>query len=103
MNTIKKFKRKIFLKVLFTTLFFSANSLSLSPEYQKQLRLGCYTNSKQYLGPEKAKKYCKCTIEMLNKKFNDNEMNKIFLGKPEEIIKNTEYATIHCQNNDKAF
>ena len=25
------------------------------------------------MGPERAKEYCICTVEMLNKKFNDND------------------------------
>jgi hypothetical protein len=40
---------------------------------------------------------------MLNKKFNDEEIDKLFSKKPEEIVKGTKFAAIHCENNNKAF
>tara|TARA_B110000196_G_C20639049_1_gene427614 strand:+ start:192 stop:419 length:228 start_codon:yes stop_codon:yes gene_type:complete len=73
--TIKRFKTIIFLNILFLNFIISSTSFSLSPEYQKELRIGCYVNSKQYLGPERAKEYCTCTIEMLSKKFNNKQID----------------------------
>ena len=78
MNTIKKFKTKISFKVFFITLFLSSRAFSLSPEYQNELKNGCYMNSKQYLGADRAKEYCLCTVEMLNKRFNDMQIDELF-------------------------
>ena len=84
-------------------MFISSPGLCLSPEYQKQLRYGCYTNSKQYLGAERAKEYCLCTTEMLNKKYSDEQIDLLFAKKPEEIIKGTKFASIHCEINANAL
>ena len=73
--------------------------MAFSPEYEKEMYLGCYANSKIYLGADGAKKYCLCTINMLSDKFSDAEIDLIFKKKPEEIIKTTEFASIHCENN----
>jgi hypothetical protein len=100
---IKSLKTKIFLKVSFLILFISSSALTLSPEYQKKLRFGCYTNSKQYLSPIQAKEYCLCTIEMLNIKFDDEQIDIIFTKKPEEIMTITQFATDHCEKNIKAI
>ena len=54
--------------------------------------VGCYGNSKIYLGPEKAKKYCSCTISMLSEKFSNEEIDLIFKKEEKEIIKATEFA-----------
>ncbi len=93
MNTIKKFR----ILLIFVILFYS-NSLAFTPEYEKEIYIGCYTNSKQYLGADKAKNYCLCTINKLSDKYSEAEMNLIFKKKPEEIIKATEFAAIHCEN-----
>jgi hypothetical protein len=91
---IKRFKIiSIFIIIL------SSKSLALSPEYEKQIYIGCYGNSKVYLGSEGAKKYCLCTINELSEKFSDKEMDLIFKKKPEEIMKATEFASTHCENN----
>ena len=60
--------------------------------------IGCYSNSKMYIGPDGAKKYCSCTINKLSQKYTDKEIDLIFKKKPEEIIKATEFASIHCEN-----
>ena len=99
---IRKFRDKIVITTLFSLYLLSSNSYSLSPEYQKQLQIGCYGNSKQYLGPERAREYCTCTIEMLNKKFNDKQLDELFNKKPEEIMKSTEFAATYCEKNKKA-
>jgi len=51
---------------------------SLSPDYQNELKNGCYINSKQYLGEDRAKEYCLCTVKMLNKRFDNAQINALF-------------------------
>jgi len=97
-NTIKKFKFTIIL-----ILFFTSKSLAFSPEYEKEMYIGCYSNSKSYIGPDGAKKYCLCTIGMLSDKYSDEEIDLIFQKTPEEIMKATEFASIHCEIINKAF
>ena len=94
MNTIKKFKF-----LLLITVLFSSKSLAFSPGYEQEIYIGCYGNSKQYLGTEGAKKYCLCTINKLSERFLDDEIDLIFNKTPEEIAKATEFATIHCEEN----
>ena len=93
-NMIKKYK---LLSVLI--LLINSKSYALSPEYGKELYIGCYGNSKQYLGPDEAKIYCACTVDKLSEKFSDKEIDLIFKMKPEEIMKATDFATIECENN----
>ena len=52
------------LKIIALGLFFISTAFALSPENEKQMYLGCYMDSKQYIGPERAKEYCSCTIQM---------------------------------------
>ena len=91
---IKKFKT-----LLILILLFPSNGSAFSPEFERQMYIGCYGNSKQYLGTEGAKKYCLCTINKLSKKFSDEEIDLIFKQKPEDIMKATEFASISCENN----
>ena len=91
---IKKFK--IFLICI---LFLSSKALSFSPEIEQQIYIGCYGNSKQYIGPEKAKSYCMCTLKKLNEKFTDDEIKGIFKQKPEDIIETTKFASLYCEKN----
>ena len=91
---IKKYK----LLIIFI-LFISSKSHALSPKYEKELYIGCYGSSKQYIGSNGAKTYCTCTIDRLSKKFSDTEMDLIFKKKPEEIMRATEFAAIECENN----
>ena len=93
-NMIKKFK----LLLIFYLLLFS-KSFAFSPEFEKKMYIGCYGNSKQYLGAEGAKNYCLCTINKLSERFLDDEIDLIFNKTPEEITKATEFATIHCEEN----
>ena len=65
---------------------------------ERQMYIGCYQNSKQYLGTNKAKVYCECTVSKLSKKFTDDELDKVFKQKPEGIIKDTEFASKFCEN-----
>jgi hypothetical protein len=88
----KKFK---FLFIFFP--FFFTKGIAFSPEHEREMYIGCYGNSKIYLGPEKAKKYCLCTINKLSEEFSDEEIKLIFKKEPEEIMKATEFASIHCE------
>ena len=60
---IKKYKY-----LLIFILLFTSKSHALSPEYEKELYIGCYTNSKQYLGTDGAKIYCQCTVSISSNK-----------------------------------
>ena len=89
---IKKYKY-----LLFFILLFTSKSHALSPEYVKELYIGCYTNSKQYLGTDGAKIYCTCTVDKLSEKFSDEEIDEVFKKTPEEIQQLTAFATIACE------
>jgi len=91
----KKYKLLIIL-----ILFISTKTHALSPEYERQLYIGCYSNSKTYIGSDEAKIYCTCTVNKLSKKFSDEKIDLIFKQKPEEVMKATEFATIQCENNE---
>ena len=82
--------------IIFFLLFIS-KSHALSPEYEKELYIGCYTNSKQYLGTDGAKVYCQCTVDKLSAKFNDEEIDEVFSKEPDEIQQLTEFATVECE------
>ena len=87
-SMIKKYKY-----LLVIILLFSSKSHALSPEYEKELYIGCYTNSKQYLGTDGAKIYCQCTIDKLSAKFNNEQMDEVFSKEPAEIIEQTAFPT----------
>ena len=74
-------------------------SHAFSEQNEKQMYIGCYQNSKQYLGPEKAKSYCQCTVNKLSKKFSDEELEAVFKQKPENIYRDTEFASKFCEKN----
>ena len=93
MNMIKKYS---FILIVF--LLIPLKSYPFSEQNERQMYIGCYQNSKQYLGADKAKIYCQCTINKLSKKFSDNELERIFKQKPEDIIKDTEFASKFCEN-----
>ena len=92
-NMIKKFSL-IFLLFLLVPL----KSYAFSEQNEQQMYIGCYQNSKQYLGADKAKAYCQCTVNKLSKKFSDDELDRVFKQKPEDIIKDTEFASKFCEN-----
>ena len=92
-NMIKKFSL-IFLLFLLVPL----KSYAFSEQNKQQMYIGCYQNSKQYLGAEKAKTYCQCTVNKLSEKFSDDELDRVFKQKPEDIIKDTEFASKFCVN-----
>ena len=91
-SMIKKYKYLLIFILLFTT-----KSHALSPEYEKELYIGCYTNSKTYLGANGTKIYCQCTIDKLSAKFNDEQMDEVFSKTPEEIMQLTAFATEECE------
>ena len=89
--------------ILILSLLFCSTSLALSLEIEKEMYIGCYTNSKQYIGAERAQEYCLCTIKMIGNKYNDEEIIELFKKNPEVVMKETEFAVIHCEKNKKAF
>ena len=90
---IKKFSL-IFILFLLVPLKIYA----FSEQNEQQMYNGCYQNSKQYLGADKAKTYCQCTVNKLSKKFSDDELDRVFKQKPGNIIKDTEFASKFCEN-----
>ena len=92
-NMIKKYS---LILILFSLISFKSHAFN--EQNEQQMYIGCYQNSKQYLGADKAKTYCQCTIKKLSKKFSDEELNRVFKQKPEDIIKDTEFASKFCEN-----
>ena len=84
--------------ILILLLLIPFKSHTFSVQNEQQMFVGCYQNSKQYLGAEKAKSYCKCTVNKLSKKFSDEELDAVFKQKPEDIYKDTEFASKFCEN-----
>ena len=91
-NMIKKYSL-----ILLLFLLIPFKNYAFSERNQQQIYIGCYQNSKQYLGSNKAKTYCLCTIQKLGEKFNDEELKEVFKQKPEEIIKDTQFASKFCE------
>ena len=83
--------------IIIIFLLIPLKSFALSEQNEKQLYLGCYQNSKQYIGAEKAKNYCQCTVKKLSEKFSDEEFDAVFAKKPEEIVKDTKFASEFCE------
>ena len=92
-NMIKKFSL-----IIIPFLLVPLKSYGLSEQNKQQMYIGCYQNSKQYLGADKAKTYCQCTVDKLSEKFSDEELDRVFNQKPEDIIKDTEFASKFCEN-----
>ena len=93
-NMIKKYKIVIFL--FFLTI---SNAYAFNEKNEKQMYIGCYQNSKQYLGAEKAKNYCLCTVKKLSEKFSDEQLEIVFSQNPEKIIEDTSFASKFCEKN----
>ena len=89
---------KKFSLIIIPFLLVPLKSYGLSEQNEQQMYIGCYQNSKQYLGAEKAKTYCQCTVNKLSEKFSDDELDRVFKQKPEDIIKDTEFASKFCEN-----
>ena len=79
--------------IIILFLLISQKSHAFSEQNEQQMYIGCYKNSKQYLGADKAKSYCKCTIDKLSEKISDKELNSVFKQKTEDIVKNTQFAS----------
>ena len=92
-NMIKKYS--LFLILL---LLIPLKSYAFSEQNEQQMYIGCYQNSKQYLGADKAKAYCQCTVNKLSEKFSDDELDIVFKQKSENIVKDTEFASKFCEN-----
>ena len=84
--------------IIIVFLLIPLKSYAFSEQNERQMYIRCYQNSKQYLGADKAKTYCQCTVNKLSKEFSDNELDKIFKQKPEDIMKDTEFASKFCEN-----
>jgi hypothetical protein len=89
---IRKFNLII---ILFLIIPLKSNAISKQSE--QQMYIGCYQNSKQYLGTDNAKTYCLCTINKLSEKFSNEELDNVFKQKPEQIIKDTQFASKYCE------
>jgi len=89
---------KKFSLIIIPFLLVPLKSYGLSEQNEQQMYIGCYQNSKQYLGADKAKTYCQCTVNKLSEKFSDEELDRVFNQKPEDIIKDTEFASKFCEN-----
>ena len=89
---------KKFSLIIIPFLLVPLKSYGLSEQNKQQMYIGCYQNSKQYLGADKAKTYCQCTVNKLSEKFSDEELDRVFNQKPEDIIKDTEFASKFCEN-----
>ena len=91
---IKGVKFIIITSLLYLIFF---ESYAFNQQNEQQMYIGCYQNSKQYLGAEKAKNYCKCTVKKLSKRFSDDDLDAVFNQKPEEIIEDTKFASEFCE------
>tara|TARA_B100000902_G_scaffold239755_1_gene227041 strand:+ start:174 stop:455 length:282 start_codon:yes stop_codon:yes gene_type:complete len=89
---IKKYKFILFIFFLTTS-----NTNAFNEKNERQMYIGCYQNSKLYLGAEKAKTYCLCTVKKLSEKFSDEQLEIIFSQKPEKIIEDTSFASKFCE------
>ena len=83
--------------IIILFLLIPIKSHAFSEQNERQMYIGCYKNSKQYLGADKAKNYCLCTIQKLSEKFSDKELDGIFKQKPEDIVKITQFASEFCE------
>ena len=91
---IKKYKFILLIFFLITT-----NTHAFNEKNEQQMYIGCYQNSKQYLGAEKAKIYCLCTVKKLSEKFSDEQLEIVFSQTPEKIIEDTSFASKFCEKN----
>ena len=72
-------------------------TLAFSEQNEQKMYIGCYQNSKQYLGADKAKSYCLCTVDKLSERFSDDELDSVFKQKPKDIIEDTQFASKFCE------
>ena len=83
--------------ILILYLLVPFKSHAFSVQNGQQMYIGCYQNSKQYLGTDKAKAYCECTVNKLSERFSDDELDSVFNQKPEQIIEDTQFASKFCE------
>mgnify|MGYP006422328795 FL=1 len=83
--------------ILILFLLIPFKSHALSEQNEQQMYIGCYQNSKQYLGADKAKAYSECTVNKLSERFSDDELDSVFNQKPEQIIEDTQFASKFCE------
>jgi hypothetical protein len=83
--------------ILILFLLIPFKSHALSEQNEQQMYIGCYQSSKQYLGADKAKAYCECTVNKLSERFSDDELDSVFNQKPEQIIEDTQFASKFCE------
>lgn len=83
--------------IIILFLIIPLKSHAISKQSEQQMYIGCYQNSKQYLGTDNAKTYCLCTINKLSEKFSNEELDNVFKQKPEQIIKDTQFASKYCE------
>ena len=83
--------------ILILFLLIPFKSHAFSEQNEQQMYIGCYQNSKQYLGADKAKAYCECTVNKLSERFSDDELDSVFNQKPEQIIEDTQFASKFCE------
>ena len=97
-NNIKKI-----VGIIVFSLLLSTNTFAMSEAYERSIYRGCYPDSKQYLGAEKAQQYCICMTKMLSKKYSDNDMDNISKKNEDHQLKAFSFASTHCNNNANAF
>ena len=71
--------------ILALILLLPIKSYALSEQNKQQLYMGCYQNSKQYLGAEKAKSYCQCTVDKLSMKFSDEDKKELYFALQSQV------------------
>ena len=88
---IKRYK--FILLIFFLT---TSNTHAFNEKNEQQMYIGCYQNSKQYLGSKKAKTYCSCTVRKLSEKFSDQEMDSISAESGEKQLEAFDFASKLC-------
>lgn len=71
----------------------------MTDDYEKTLYRGCYPETKQYLGAEKANEYCTCMVKTLSKKYNNEDMDNISKLPEAEQIQVYEEVANFCATN----
>ena len=71
----------------------------MTDDYEKTLYRGCYPESKQYLGAEKANEYCTCMVKTLSKKYSNEDMDNISKLPEAEQIQVYEEVANFCDTN----
>ena len=84
--------------LLIFILLFNSKSHALSPEYEEDLYVGCFKKSIAYIGLDRAKIYCTCTVDKLSEKFSDEEIDEVFSKEPDEIQQLTKFAQLLLEN-----